>query len=64
MIEEIVTRDGLPLKVPGVVPKLSGTPGAIRTTAPRLGEDTDAVLQRLGYTAEQIAALRTENVIG
>ena len=64
MIEEIVTRDGLRLKVPGVVPKLSGTPGAIRTTAPRLGEDTDAVLERLGYTAEQIAALRAERVIG
>ncbi len=64
MIEEIVTTDGHPLKVPGVVPKLSGTPGTIRTTAPRLGEDTDAVLKRLGYTVDQIAALRAENVIG
>ena len=64
MITEIVTRDGLTLKVPGVVPKLSETPGAIRTTAPRLGEDTEAVLRRLGYTAEEIAALRAENVIG
>jgi formyl-CoA transferase len=63
MVEEIVTRDGLALKTPGVVPKLSDTPGAIRTTAPRLGEDTEAVLQRLGYTAEQIAALRAAAVI-
>ena len=64
MIEQVVTRDGLTLRVPGIVPKLSGTPGSLRSTAPRLGEDTEAVLQRLGYTAEQIAALRSEQVIG
>jgi formyl-CoA transferase len=64
MIAEIVTRGGLTLKVPGVVPTLSATPGAIRTTAPRLGEDTEAVLRRLGYTAEQVAALRAERIIG
>jgi formyl-CoA transferase len=64
MIETIVTRDGHPLKVPGVVPKLSATPGAIRTAAPRLGDDTDAVLRRLGFTDDQIVALRTENVLG
>ena len=64
MIEQIVTRDGLRLKVPGVVPKLSGTPGSIRTTAPQLGEDTETILRRLGYSPEQIAALRAEKVIG
>jgi len=30
--------------VPGIVPKLSLTPGAITRRAPRLGEDNDAVL--------------------
>jgi formyl-CoA transferase len=64
MIEEIVIREGRTLKVPGVVPKLSETPGSLRTTAPGLGEDTDSVLRRLGYTAEEIAAFRTEKVIG
>ena len=63
MVEEIVTRDGLTLETPGVVPKLSETPVSIRITAPRLGEDTEAVLQRLGYTADQIAALRAAAVI-
>jgi formyl-CoA transferase len=63
MIEQVVSRDGLTVKVPGVVPKLSETPGSIRSTAPRLGEDTEAVLQRLGYSAEQIAALRADKVI-
>ena len=64
MIEQVVSRDGLTVKVPGVVPKLSETPGSIRSTAPRLGEDTESVLQRLGYSAEEIAAFRTEKVIG
>jgi formyl-CoA transferase len=64
MIEQIETRDGLALKTPGVVPKLSETPGAIRSTAPRLGEDTDAILGSLGYTAEQIGALRVDKVVG
>ena len=64
MIEEIVIREGRTLKVPGVVPKLSETPGSLRTTAPGLGEDTESVLRRLGYSVEEIAAFRTEKVIG
>ncbi|MFM2056857.1 MAG: hypothetical protein RLY71_1242 [Pseudomonadota bacterium] len=47
MIERIVTADGLALDVPGIVPKLSATPGAIRQLAPRLGEHTDGVLGAL-----------------
>jgi len=49
--------------VPGIGPKLSATPGGIRNTAPRLGEDTLAVLQRAGLKAETIADLRTKGVI-
>jgi formyl-CoA transferase len=63
MIQEIVTRDGLTVKTPGVTPKLSETPGSIRTTAPGLGEDTETVLLRLGYTPEQIAAFKAEGAI-
>jgi len=44
MIERVVTADGLELEVPGIVPKLSLTPGAITRRAPTLGEDTEAVL--------------------
>jgi formyl-CoA transferase len=45
------------------VPKLSATPGGIRSTAPRLGEDTAAVLQRAGLKPETIADLRAKGVI-
>jgi formyl-CoA transferase len=57
------TRDGYSVQVPGIVPKLSGTPGSIRRSAPHLGDDTDAVLAEAGLTAEQIALLRSKGVI-
>jgi formyl-CoA transferase len=57
------TRDGYEIEVPGVVPKLMGTPGSVRSAAPRLGEDTDGVLRELGLTDSQIAALREMKVV-
>ncbi|MDZ5460534.1 CaiB/BaiF CoA transferase family protein [Azohydromonas lata] len=57
------TRDGFDIEVPGVVPKLLGTPGSLRTPAPRLGDDTDAVLRDVGLSEEQIQALRERKVI-
>jgi formyl-CoA transferase len=57
------TRDGYEVEVPGIVPKLMGTPGAVRSAAPRLGEDTDAVLREIGLSDEQIAALRERKVV-
>jgi len=63
MIVSQVTRDGWSLDVPGVVPKLSETPGTLRTAAPRLGEDTDAVLRELGLSEAQIAALHARGVV-
>ena len=50
MIERITTADGLALDVPGVVPKLSLTPGRIDRLAPTLGQDTEAVLKAHGLT--------------
>ena len=47
MIDEVTTAEGLRVDVPGIVPKLSATPGAIRRRAPTLGEDTEAVLREL-----------------
>ncbi|TFZ04313.1 CaiB/BaiF CoA transferase family protein [Ramlibacter rhizophilus] len=57
------TRDGHELEVPGIVPKLLGTPGSIRSSAPRLGDDTDAVLGEAGYSEQDIAALRARKVV-
>jgi formyl-CoA transferase len=63
MIEQIVAADGEPLKVPGIVPKLSSTPGAIRSAAPALGEHTDEVLRAVGYSDAEIAELRKRKVL-
>jgi len=64
MILQQPTRDGYSVEVPGIVPKLSATPGAVRSSAPHLGDDTDAVLREIGLTAAQIAALRDKKIIG
>ncbi|HEX6361586.1 MAG TPA: CaiB/BaiF CoA-transferase family protein [Albitalea sp.] len=62
MIVRQATRDGYELDVPGVVPKLSATPGTLRSAAPRLGDDTDGVLAELGLSEDEIAALRGKGV--
>ncbi|HET7792389.1 MAG TPA: CoA transferase [Rhizobacter sp.] len=63
MIERVTSADGLSVEVPGIVPKLSDTPGAITRRAPTLGEDTTAVLRELGITPEQEAQLRARGVL-
>jgi len=63
MIERHVLPDGTPVALPGVVPKLSGTPGATRWVGPALGEHTEQVLAELGFDADAIAALRADRVI-
>ena len=63
MVAELVMDDGSVLAVPGIVPKLSATPGGHRRNAPRLGQDTDHVLRELGLTAEQIAGLKRRGIV-
>ena len=63
MIERVTSADGLDVEVPGIVPKLSLTPGAITRRAPTLGEDTAAVLQEVGVTPEQWAALQARGLV-
>jgi len=55
--------DGKPFKMPGIVPKLSETPGGVEWTGPELGEHNEAVLGRLGYSSAQIAELRASRAI-
>jgi len=63
MILKQRTREGRELEVPGIVPKLLGTPGSVRSAAPRLGDDTDAVLAELQLSPPAIAALRERKVV-
>jgi crotonobetainyl-CoA:carnitine CoA-transferase CaiB-like acyl-CoA transferase len=63
MIRQVRLSDGATLKVPGVVPKLSATPGDFAGGGPALGEHTDAVLRELGYDDAAIADLRARRVV-
>jgi len=63
MIEEAKLSDGKPFKIPGVVPKLSDTPGGTRWLGPDLGEHTQSVLSALGYDDDQIQELKTKGVV-
>jgi formyl-CoA transferase len=63
MLESVQMDDGSTLAVPGIVPKLSATPGQHHRNAPRLGQDTAAVLQEMGLSAEQIARLIEKGVV-
>ena len=47
MLDSIELEDGSRLAVPGIVPKLSRTPGRHRRAAPGVGQDTEAVLNEL-----------------
>ena len=64
MLAEVSMSDGSILKVPGMVPKLSRTPGQHRRNAPSLGQDTNAVLLDLGITEDQISEMKKRGIVG
>lgn len=63
VIEKVRSADGLEVDVPGIIPRLSGNPGAIHARGPTLGEHTDAVLGQAGLTAEDINALKAKGIV-
>jgi len=63
MIEAAKLPDGEAFDLPGIVPKLSATPGATKWIGPKLGEHTEEVLAGIGMGPERIAELREKNVI-
>lgn len=52
MILDSSLPDGTPIKLPGIVPKLSATPGEVRSPAPSLGQHTDEVLEGIGISED------------
>jgi len=55
--------DGKAFKMPGIVPKLTETPGSVQWTGPALGEHTHQILSQLGYSSKDLERLRKEKVI-
>ena len=64
MLQKIKLDDGSEMTVPGIVPKLSATPGMHRRNAPELGQDTDDILKEIGLSATQIQKLKESGIVG
>jgi crotonobetainyl-CoA:carnitine CoA-transferase CaiB-like acyl-CoA transferase len=63
MIQTFTRPNGKPLKVPGVLPKLSATPGRLGNGGPSLGQHTDDVLDEMGIDQQTRAKLRHAGII-
>lgn len=63
MLEKASLPDGTPMCIPGIVPRLTETPGSTEWLGPGLGEHTDELLRGLGFDAKRIAALRAAGAI-
>ena len=63
MILNATLADGSVVQVPGIVPKLSKTPGQITRAAPALGQHTTEILESLGISASQQADWKARGVI-
>jgi formyl-CoA transferase len=61
-IQTIQMQDGTKVDVPGVIPKLSRTPGSIKTLAPDIGQNTDEILMSIGLTNDQVASLKERGI--
>ncbi|MBI3716749.1 MAG: CoA transferase [Betaproteobacteria bacterium] len=63
MIESHRLDDNGELLLPGIVPKLSATPGGTKWIGPKLGEHTAEVLRGIGYDEAAQAGLRQRGII-
>ncbi|MBU3649115.1 MAG: CoA transferase [Limnohabitans sp.] len=63
MLQAIKLADGSSLTLPGIVPKLSATPGSHRRLAPGLGQDSEQILAEMGLTPAQIAELKARGIV-
>lgn len=63
MMQEFSLKSGEKVVLPGIVPRLSESPGGTRWLGPELGAHTAEVLAALGYDAAQQAALKARGVI-
>ncbi|WP_338495672.1 CaiB/BaiF CoA-transferase family protein [Pseudomonas sp. WP18] len=63
MILDATLPDGAEVMMPGIVPKLSHTPGQVNWQGPALGQHTEGVLGELGFSDSQIQRFKAEGVV-
>lgn len=60
---KVQALSGAEVTIVDTVPRLSATPGEVRTLGPSLGQHSDAVLAECGYSADEISSLRAAGVV-
>lgn len=63
MILDFQLPDGQAISVPGIVPKLSATPGRVNWLGPQLGQHTQEILESIGITPQQVERLRQAGLV-
>ena len=63
MVVEVPTPDGGTMPQAGVAPKLSATPGRVRSGAPVRGQNSEALLAEIGIPASELAELREAEIV-
>lgn len=64
MIQEINDKDMGPVYMPGIVPKLSKTPGQIKWSCPAIGEHNEEIYrQYLGLSEDEYESYKADGVI-
>jgi len=63
MILDAQLPGGVETKMPGIVPKLSATPGVVNWQGPSLGQHTRDVLTELGLSESAIQRLKDEGIV-
>ncbi|MBL4916735.1 CaiB/BaiF CoA transferase family protein [Szabonella alba] len=62
VIVDVPDRDRGSVKMHNIIPRMSGTPGRIRSTGPALGEHGDAILREFGFDEDRIRAARADGL--
>jgi len=63
MVVGVPGPDGAPVRQVGIAPKLSETPGSVRSLADRQGEHTEAILAELGVGVDELRELQERGVV-
>jgi crotonobetainyl-CoA:carnitine CoA-transferase CaiB-like acyl-CoA transferase len=64
MVAELPHPQFGPVRMVGIAPKFSETPGAVRRLAPKRGEHTEEVLKEAGYSQAEIDEMRSAGMAG
>jgi len=63
MVVAVTNKDGSVSQTFGIPVKLSESPGSVRTPPDSFGESSEAILEKLGYSPEQVRNFRRDGIV-